>query len=98
MTEPQPSEQYESAIGPSCIDCGLLYEEFGLDSTLPDEQWLMIHPEGEGGILCANCMVRRASSLAGAVAIRMYIDFVNPGNDRIRYQLVRPPTPNRSWY
>ena len=58
----------------SCLDCGKLYAEFPLDSTLPDEQWRMIH-ESDGGLLCANCMVLRASKLPGVIAIRMQIEF-----------------------
>ena len=56
-----------------CIDCGLPYSEFGLDMTLPNEQWLMIHPEGDG-ILCANCMVKRAAKLEGSIAVRAKIE------------------------
>ncbi len=65
-----------------CEDCGLLYTKFGLDTTLPDEQWRLIHPEREGGILCANCMVQRASEIAGIVAARMVFEFASgDGND-----------------
>lgn len=65
----------DSAMGLSCEDCGLSYQDFGLDSTLPNDQWAMIHPTGGGGILCTNCMVNRASRLDGAVAVRMHIEF-----------------------
>jgi hypothetical protein len=34
----------------------------------------MIHPSC-GGVLCANCIVRRAAKLHGVVAIRALIDF-----------------------
>ncbi len=61
-------------ILPICKDCGLPYQEFGLDTTLPDEQWLMIHPEGLGGLLCANCIVNRASHLSGIIAARMILE------------------------
>lgn len=57
-----------------CIDCGLLYDEFPIDTTLPDNQWLMIHPEGRGGLLCANCIVKRASRLLGIIAVRMIFE------------------------
>ncbi len=52
-----------------CLDCGLPYEELGLDLVLPDEQWLLIHPEGLHGILCANCIVKRAEKLKGATVV-----------------------------
>ncbi len=60
-----------------CKDCDLPYGEFGLDTTLPDEQWLLIHPEGFGGLLCANCIARRAEKLKGAIAIRATVEGVS---------------------
>ena len=59
-----------------CMDCKVLYSDFPLDTMLPDEQWRQIH-NSEGGILCASCIVRRASRLPGAVAVRAYIEFVH---------------------
>jgi hypothetical protein len=54
-----------------CEDCGLAYSYFDLDVTLPDDQWLLIHPESEEGILCVKCMVKRASLLPGITAAKM---------------------------
>lgn len=59
-----------------CLDCRKPYKSFGLDMTLPDDQWRMIH-DSEGGLLCANCMVARASKLKGAVAVRAKIEFAD---------------------
>ena len=59
-----------------CLDCGALYRKFPLDMTIPDDQWLMIYPEGEGGILCAGCIVRRAAKLPGIIAVRAAFEFV----------------------
>lgn len=59
-----------------CIDCGKLYRNFGLDMTFPDEQWEMICPD-RGGILCANCILERASKLPNVIAIRAQIEFSN---------------------
>lgn len=59
---------------PTCLDCGLPYSEFFLDVTLPDGQWAMVHPD-VNGLLCANCIVRRAAGLPGVIAIRATIDF-----------------------
>ena len=77
-TKKQLAAAVAEAVGESmvlkCEDCGLPYQDFGLDSTLSHEQWAMIHPKGEGGLLCANCMVSRASHIDGAVAMRMQID------------------------
>ena len=58
----------------ACQDCGLPYSDFGHDTVLPDEQWLMINPEGHAGILCANCMVRRAAKLDRFVRARMVFE------------------------
>ena len=60
-----------------CEDCGEPYADFGLDTTIPGGQWELIHPEGEG-ILCASCMVKRASKLPGVIAARMVFDFSPP--------------------
>lgn len=57
-----------------CRECGVPYETLGLDITLPDDQWAMIYPE-DGGILCANCIAKRAARLPRAIAIRAYIEF-----------------------
>ena len=52
-----------------CLDCGIPYSELGLDLVLPDKQWLMIHPEGLHGILCASCIVKRAEKLEGTTVV-----------------------------
>jgi len=71
-------------IGANCKDCGLLYQEFGIDTTLPDNQWLTIHPEGRGGLLCANCIVKRASRLPGIIATRMVLEICSPPNNALQ--------------
>jgi hypothetical protein len=62
------------------MDCYKPYRLFGLDVTLPDGQWEMIHPD-DGGVLCANCIVQRASKLPNAIAIRAYIEFDGVSKD-----------------
>jgi hypothetical protein len=57
-----------------CEDCGLPYESFLLDITLPNEQWLAIHPSGKNGLLCAQCIVARASKLSNIIAVRAVLD------------------------
>lgn len=57
-----------------CLDCGTPYRELGLDLMLPDEQWLMIHPEGLHGILCASCIVIRAERLTDGTVVLAEID------------------------
>lgn len=51
--------------GLCCHDCGLPYGSKGYaDFVVPDDVWKRISPAGDGGgILCANCMVRRAAEL-----------------------------------
>src|SRR5512138_3482472 len=61
-----------------CEDCGLPYNDFMLDVTLPDEQWLAIHPSGINGLLCARCIVARASKLKNIVAVRAVLDDGTP--------------------
>lgn len=53
----------------ACLDCGGDYAELmACDLVIPREQWLAINPD-DGGVLCANCMIRRASRLLGAINI-----------------------------
>jgi hypothetical protein len=56
-----------------CLDCGLSYDEFGLDTHLPRGQWLAIHPS-ERGVICANCIMRRAAQLRGATVAHVVIE------------------------
>lgn len=55
---------------PRCMDCGLSYYKFGLDSVLPHDQWKLINPNNEG-LLCANCIVMRAAKLGSVVVVKM---------------------------
>lgn len=56
-----------------CLDCGMPYGgDDWLDCVLPRWQWLEINPD-DGGILCANCMVKRASKLPGVVGFHAVI-------------------------
>lgn len=68
-----------------CEDCSLPYQDFGADTTLSNEQWSMIHPESEEGLLCANCIVKRASSLSGIIAARMELEFGHDPEYRVRH-------------
>ena len=58
-----------------CLDCGKPYEDFKMDMVLPHSQWRLIHPD-ERGVLCANCIVNRASKIKGAIVIHAIIEFV----------------------
>jgi hypothetical protein len=63
---------FDSANCPAkCLDCGLDYDQFGMDTQVPRAQWLTIHPD-EGGLLCATCIVRRiAQRLPGATLVHL---------------------------
>ena len=59
----------------ACIDCGLPYSNFPVDVLLPRSQWLEIHPD-ENGLLCAACIVRRASLVPGCASVHAFIEIV----------------------
>jgi len=64
-----------------CDDCKTDYEDLGLDIVFPASQWNMIKPDGYG-ILCGNCIAKRAAELPQAIAIRARIDFLDdPAED-----------------
>lgn len=65
MGENDPGVSGGVAGPAACLDCGLPYADFPLDLNLPRAQWLAIHPEGENGLLCAACIVRRAAKIPG---------------------------------
>lgn len=74
-------EKEAAPVDPACGDCGLSYSEFAIDTTIPDLQWEAICPDSEGGgLLCANCMVKRAANLDGVIAARMVFEIVPAGN------------------
>ena len=57
----------------TCLDCGLPYEQFPMDVILPRAQWLEIHPD-DGGLLCASCIVTRASQVPRATCCHLIIE------------------------
>ncbi len=61
------------ALTVACLDCGLPYEQFPLDTHLSRPQWLEIHPD-DGGVLCANCIVKRAAAIPGATLVHLVIE------------------------
>ena len=63
----------------SCIDCGTPYP-FGLDVVLPDQQWKWICPTD--GLLCANCIARRAVELKGSTVLLAWIDCIDHSEER----------------
>lgn len=72
---------------PLCMDCDAPYGgPDWIDTTLPHEQWKLIH-NSEGGILCANCIVRRAAKLPKIIVMRARLEFAgndSPANERKR--------------
>lgn len=41
-----------------CMECGLLYKEFGIDVNVPDDQWVLLmgRPAGDG-MMCGACLI-----------------------------------------
>lgn len=65
---------------PTCHDCGMAYTLFGVDTTLPNNQWYdLLAKDGLfiDRLLCANCIAKRAK-LNGAIAMRCVLDYPNP--------------------
>lgn len=57
----------------SCIDCRTADgDRDGI--VIPRAQWLLINPD-DGGVLCANCIVRRAKKLPDAINVTAFITF-----------------------
>ncbi len=57
--------------GGGCEDCGLLYHDFPMDVTIPDDQWIELtgYIEGEG-ILCGACIIQRGKEKYGVARLR----------------------------
>lgn len=52
-----------------CMDCRRRYSDLmACDLVIPRAQWLALNPQ-DGGVLCANCLLRRAVALPGTVNI-----------------------------
>ena len=62
---------------PKCCGCGKLYEQFGLDTVLPNGQWELLHAKEES-LLCANCIVDRASEIKGCTVAHMILEIAPP--------------------
>lgn len=80
------AEQRGEARGPQwqpidgvvgCLDCGLPYEQFAMDTHLPRAQWLAIHPD-EHGVLCAQCVLKRAAQRLPGATVAHVIFEVSP--------------------
>lgn len=69
LPAPEPIEGVGVAL---CHDCKRDYTTMPLDVVLPDEQWRVLCPEG--GILCADCLLARASCLPGVMVARMTLE------------------------
>ncbi len=58
-----------------CIDCGMSYLDFPMDVVLPHDQWALISGRDDGGgILCANCIVKRAAKLQRFTVARLTLE------------------------
>lgn len=59
-----------------CKDCKKPYDDFGLDTVLPLLQWNEIAVEGTEIMLCANCIVKRASKFDKVIVAHMILEIV----------------------
>lgn len=57
----------------ACLDCGT--KNMPVDTVLTVKQWEIICPED--GVLCATCIVRRASKLPTVLDVCMRIIFLD---------------------
>ena len=65
----------------NCMDCGKEYRgDDWLDLTFSKADWLRIHP-ADGGVLCANCTIRRASKLPHVINVTGRITFADDYNE-----------------
>ncbi len=71
----------------ACNDCGLAYSKMGLDLVLPDQQWAVICPEG--GVLCPNCISKRAGKYGGT-ALLAWVDVIDWERVRQEYEKEQP--------
>lgn len=60
-----------------CRDCGT--NDMPLDTSLTPAQWAMVAPDG--GMLCASCIVRRASNLPKVIGCCLRIVFADDYDD-----------------
>lgn len=78
VQQPRKHDKSEAKLKLSlsnCMDCGKKYGGSGwLDLTFSKDQWLLIHP-ADGGVLCANCIIGRASKLPHVISISGQIMF-----------------------
>lgn len=73
---PYCGKEIPEKVKVKCLDCGMEYGgEDWIDTVLPNEQWETIFPEGNG-ILCANCIIKRASKLDNIIIAKMTLTFV----------------------
>lgn len=76
MNDAQPTSPHDT-----CLDCGTGYDAaMALSLLIPKAQWLLICPK-DGGLLCANCMLRRAAKLQGVINITGRITFSSEYNE-----------------
>ncbi len=69
---------------PKCEDCGLLYQDFPMDVTIPNDQWVVLtgYTDGEG-ILCGSCIIQRG--VGKYIVARLSFEW------RIQAQAITPP-------
>ena len=74
----------------ACIYCGGDYATQPLDVVLSKEQWLLLNPD-DGGVLCAACIVKRASELPHVINIAAKIQFASDFDEPNSYVAAEEP-------
>ena len=82
MQTKEEMEFYENAS--ICLDCKT--EVPSIDLAIPRQQWLLIHPD-DGGVLCPNCILKRAAKLPNVINLTARITFANDSFEI--YELLR---------
>lgn len=62
--------------GLRCEDCGIPHSQFPMDLTVTPTDWALVHPEGESGVLCSCCVLKRARVLPKIDQAKLDLTFV----------------------
>lgn len=66
-----------------CHGCGKLYTEFPLDVVLTKKEWALISGrEDEGGLLCADCILRKACKLPGVTHVKLRLGYARRSREQ----------------
>ena len=61
-------KETKDCLASCCEDCGLVYEDHGVDIILPHDQWAALSNNKPEIILCGVCIAKRIYNLGADVA------------------------------